>query len=87
VDRGATDGANASNAYAFDDKVSGPVIASRMKKVGNLSSLRVNSGQVRTLTKITSVARERQVIGVVGAAVLLRHDVLDMMPQSTMDLA
>jgi hypothetical protein len=58
-----------------------------MKKVGNLTGLGVNSGQVRTLAKIAAVACKRQVAGIVGAGVLLRDDVLDVMPQFAMGLA
>ena len=58
-----------------------------MKKAGNLTGLRVDSRQVRTLAKIAAVARERQVGGIVGTSVLLRDDVLDVMPQLAMDLA
>src|SRR6185369_2567819 len=87
VDRGATDRANAHNAHTFDDKVMGPLITPWMKKAGYFTGLGVNSGQIRTLTKIAAVARERQVVGIVGAAVLLRDDVLDVMPQFAMNLA
>jgi hypothetical protein len=84
---GATDGAKAYNVHTFEDEVIGPLIASRMKEADNLPRLGINPGQIRTLTEITAVARERQVIGIVGSAVLLRDDVLDVMPQFAMCLA
>jgi len=43
--------------------------------------LRVDSGQVRALSEIAAVACERQIIRIVGSAVLLRDDVLHMPPQ------
>ena len=56
-----------------------------MTKAHNLAGLGI--GQVRTLAKIAAAARERQVVSIVGAAVLLRDDVLDVMSQFTRDLA
>ncbi len=50
------------------------------ERAHNLRTLRVNSTQVRTLAKVAAVARECQVSGIVGAAVLLGRDVLNVMP-------
>src|SRR5262249_53294290 len=52
-----------------------------------LAGLWVNSGQVRALPQIAAMARERQVIVFIGAAMLLCNDVLDVMPQFAVDLA
>jgi hypothetical protein len=87
VDSGPTDGAEARNPGAFDGEVVGPLIAPRVKKPDDLSGLRVDSGQVRAFMKIAAVAGERQIVSIFEAAVLLRDDVLDMMPQFAMFLA
>jgi hypothetical protein len=52
-----------------------------MEKSGDLAGLRVDSGQIRTFVQIAAVACKRQIFDVVRAAVLLRDDVLDMMPE------
>src|SRR6516164_7163431 len=49
--------------------------------------MRVDSGQVRALSEIAAVACERQIFGMVGSAVLLRDDVLDMVRQLAVLLA
>ena len=48
--------------------------------------MRIDSRQVRTLPKITSVTCEREIFCVIGSAMLLCDDVLDMMFQFTVVL-
>ena len=87
VDRRAADRGNAYDAHTLEGKVLGPLVEPGMEKTGNLTCLRVNSGQVRSLVKIAAVARERQIVGVLGPGVLPRDDVLDVMRQLAMHLA
>ena len=57
-----------------------------MKDSRHLPSLRVDSCQVRAFVQIAAVASQRQIIGIIGAAVLLCRDVFNMMPQAAMFL-
>jgi hypothetical protein len=57
-----------------------------MEERRNLPSLRVDSRQVRAFVQIAAVACQREIAGIVGAAVLLRRDVLDMVLQAAMFL-
>ena len=45
-----------------------------------MSGLRVDSGQVRALSKVTAVARKRQILWIIGATVLLCDYVFEVMP-------
>ena len=65
----------------------GPTIPPRVKGPHDLACLRVDSCQVRTFTEIAAVACERQILRIIGSAVLLGDNVLDMMPQFTVLLA
>jgi len=57
-----------------------------MKDGRHLPGLRVDSCQVRAFVQIAAVSSQRQIIGIIGAAVLLCRDVFNMMPQATMFL-
>jgi hypothetical protein len=81
VDRCTADLRETRNACAFEHEIVGPPIAPRVKEPRDLSRLRIDSGEVRSLTKIAAVARERQIFCPIGSAVLLCDDVLDMMLQ------
>ena len=84
---GAADSVAADNPNAFDSEVVRPSILSGMKEPRNLPGLKVDSGQVRALVEVAAVAGKRQVVWIVGAAVLLRDDVLHVMLQLGMLLA
>jgi hypothetical protein len=78
---GAPDRACANDVHAFKDEVLRPAITPRMEKRRNLLSQRIDPSQVRTLMQIASVACQREIIRLIGAAVLPRHDVFNMMDQ------
>src|SRR4051794_36580753 len=61
----------------------GPEIVPGIRNARDLPGLRADSGQVRPLAEVAAVGCERQVVAIVGAAVLLRGD----MPQLAMLLA
>jgi len=81
LDRCAPDRCQARHARAFEGEMVGPAILPRVKKPGDFCRLRVDSGRVRALSEIAAVACERQIFRIAGSAVLLRDDVLDMVPQ------
>jgi hypothetical protein len=58
-----------------------------MKKPDDLPGVTIDSGQVWTLVKVAAVTCESEIIHVIGSTVLLRDDVLDMMPQFAVFLA
>jgi hypothetical protein len=86
LDRGAPGGADADDAGALKDEMVGPSITPRMKKRGDLPGLRVDSCQVRPFMKIAAVASKCEIINIIGAAMLLRRDVLNVIPQAAMFL-
>jgi len=55
------------NAEAFEGEAVGPSITPMMKKPGDLSRLRINSRQVRTLVKIAAVASEREIVRIIAS--------------------
>jgi len=87
LDRCAANFCEASDAHAFEGKVFGPAIAPRVKELSHLPCLRVDSGQIRALMKVAAVTCESEIIYFIRSAVLLRDDVLDVVPQLTMFLA
>lgn len=58
-----------------------------MEEWRDLSRLRVDSGQVRPLPKIAAVARQRQILWIIGSTVLFCDNVLDVMPHFAVLLA
>lgn len=56
-------------------------MATRVKERGYLSGPWIDSCQVRPFMQIAAMARQGQIIGIVGAAVLFLYDVVDMMRQ------
>ena len=61
-------------------------IAPRMKKGYHLPRLGVDSSQIRAFVQMAAVACQREIIGIVGAPVLLRNDVLNMMLRAALFL-
>ena len=55
-----------------------PSVASRMKEPRDLPGLGINSSEVRALVEIALRAGEREIVGIVGAAVLPGDDVFDV---------
>ena len=87
LDGSAPDRSDANDAHGFEGKVVGPSITPWMKEGRDLPGRGADSCQVWPLMQIAAVACEREIIDVIGAAVLLRHDVLDMMLQVAVCLA
>jgi hypothetical protein len=75
-----------ASAKAHEGKVVRPSIPAWMKEKRDFPSLRVDSCQIRAFMQIATVACQRQIIDTIGAAVLLRHDVLHMVLQVAMFL-
>jgi len=57
-----------------------------LKQGHDLLSPRINTCKIRALMQIRAVARQCEIIRIIGAAVLSRDDVLNMMDQSAMFL-
>ncbi len=55
-----------------------PVIASGIKKSHNLPADRVDAAQIRTFMHIAAITRQRQIVLLVPATVLLSDNVLDL---------
>jgi len=60
-------------------KVTVPFVATGMEERNELSGRRVNARQVGTLSEVTAVAGQRQVVIVVGSFVLFGDNMLDVM--------
>jgi len=56
LDRGAADSAEPDNVYAVDCEMVNPLLAARVKKRDDLSSLRIDSRHVWTLVQIAPMA-------------------------------
>ena len=63
-----------------------PSVASRMKKVLHKAGQGIDTTQIWPLVKIATMACQREVVDVVGAAMLLGNHMLDMMQQFSMIL-
>jgi ABC-type Co2+ transport system permease subunit len=87
ADSGAAGGVAAINPNTFDSEMVGPSIMARVKKLRDLSCVRVDSGQIGSLAQVATVACKRQVVRIVGTAVLLCDDVFHMMLQFAVLLA
>jgi hypothetical protein len=62
-----------------------PILPPRVEKYHHLSADDIDSAEIWTFAEITPDARQRQIVQIVGAAVLEWNDVLDlMMPQEHM---
>ena len=66
---------------AFEHEMFRPEIAPRMKQSHDLACPRVDPGQVRAFVQIAAVTRQSEIVWVIGAAMLFRHDVLNMVSQ------
>lgn len=53
-----------------------------MKKLRHLAGVGINAGQICAFVTITFRAGEREVVGVIRAAMLTRDDVLDVKAQA-----
>ena len=82
----APDCADAKDVHAFENKVLRPAIAPWVEQRHDLLSPRINPRKIRALMQIRAVARQCEIIRIIGAAVLSRDDVLNMMDQSAMFL-
>jgi hypothetical protein len=87
LDGCAPDGREPGDLRAVESKVVGPPVASRVEEVRDLAGLSIDPGQIWPLVEVATLTCERQIVGVIGAAVLLRDDVLHMMCQGAMLLS
>jgi hypothetical protein len=55
-----------------------PAIAPGVEEQSNLSIIGVDARQVWTFVEIAAMARQRQIIGIVGTAVLFRDNMFDV---------
>lgn len=62
-------------------EVIGPDVAPGMKQANDIARLRVNTGQIGALVQVALRASQGEVIGIVGATMLARDDVLDVKTQ------
>src|SRR5262249_18228685 len=85
-DRRSAGRCQAVDGNASEYEMVGPPVAPRVVERYEVAGHRVDPGQVRRLVQVTAVAGEDEVFGVVGAAVLLGDDVLDVVRQDAMPL-
>jgi hypothetical protein len=64
-----------------------PLVASGVKERHEVTAHRVDAREVWSLMEIASVAGQRKIVRSVGAAVLLRHDMFDVMGKVAVLLA
>jgi len=57
-----------------------------MKQRHHLVCHRVDPGQVGAFVKVAAMAGQREIVGIIETAMLLRNDVFDVMEQFTMPL-
>jgi len=79
----STDGSNAFDPNAPQEKVLRPVVAPRMKERHELTTNWIHACEIRAFVEITTVAGQGKVVNVVAPAMLLRNDMLDVVRQVT----
>ena len=87
MDRGSPCRGDAVNTTPFERKVLRPEIAPRMKQSHELPRERINPRQVRAFMQIAAVTGQSEIVRVIGAPMLLCHNMLDVMPQVAMFLS
>lgn len=75
---GATRGSFPDDPRPIAREVPGPLFAARMEQGRHLAGVGIDAGQVRALLEIALWTGEREVLRVIGAAMLPRDDVLDV---------
>lgn len=60
-----------------------PTVASRIEERDNLSSARIDPGQIRTFAQVAAVTGERQIAVIIAPTVLAGYYVLDVMGKGT----
>jgi hypothetical protein len=83
----APDWGEANELRSVEAKMVGPMVAPRVEEAREVARLGINPGQVRALVQVATVACEREIAVVIGAAVLFGNDVLHVMFQVAMFLA
>ena len=78
LDGRPTDGGFANDVDSLEGKVSLPSLLARVEQLGDRAGERVNARQVGTFAEVAVDAREAEVRFIIGAAVLVRADVLDV---------
>ena len=63
---------------ATDREVSAPSISTGMEQWHHSAALGIDAGEVWPFVRVAAVTSEREIAGIVGAAVLFRHDMFDM---------
>jgi hypothetical protein len=62
-------------------EVIGPDVTPGVEQANNIACLRINSGQIGALVQVALRASQGEVIGIIGATMLARDDVLDVETQ------
>jgi hypothetical protein len=75
---GAAGRCDALDAHTAKGEVLAPLLAARVKESRHLSGLGINSCQVRPFVQVAAMAGQSQIIRIVGAAMLFRDYVLDV---------
>ena len=81
IDRHATSWAHAHEHGTLPMEMIRPPISPWMKQLKKASCLPVDTCDVRTFMVVAGEARKRQVVGLVGAMVFTRDDVVDLKPE------
>ena len=79
--RRASNSGYSVDARTLPNEVLNPRIAPGVKQGDNISGQRVDPSQVWPLAQIAAVAGQGEVSGIVGPAMLLRDDMLDVVTQ------
>ena len=80
----AAGGCESDDYWTVHPEVIEPGFRSWMKERNNRTSVGVDSGKVWTLLKVATMTGKSEVGEVIGAVVLLRYDVFDVVRQSAM---
>ena len=79
VDSGATDGGKPHDAHTAEQEVPRPMVAPGVEEGNKLAAEGIHTRKVRSFAKITAVAGQREIIGVIAPAVLFGDDMFDVM--------
>jgi hypothetical protein len=78
TDSRSANGSKTDNRNVGQTKMLFPGVLTRVEKRSDLSGFGIYTCEIRTLVRVASVASQREVCGIVIAAMLAGNDVLDL---------
>jgi hypothetical protein len=79
VHGGAADGGNPYDAHTTEQKVLSPRVAPGVEEGHKPTTEGIHTREVRSLTEVTAVAGQREIVDVIAPAVLFGDDMLTVM--------